>query len=206
MPNSARLDHLYKVICPGFFYLVTMSKVRPLTDKQLKFVEAYSGNATQAARDAGYSKPGVQGPRLLDHPHVYEAIRARDKEDRDGRVMTRRERQEFWTRVIRGEETEVVVTKDDEVDVQGVDVDVKIDWYYGLYLLPKYRINQFQIYGIAGFTKAEGEEVEESDFSYGAGLEWFVSENVSLNVEYTMLFDKSDYEIDSFNIGVNCHF
>lgn len=96
--------------------------------------------------------------------------------------------------------------KDDEVDVQGVDVDVKIDWYYGLYLLPKYRINQFQIYGIAGFTKAEGEEVEESDFSYGAGLEWFVSENVSLNVEYTMLFDKSDYEIDSFNIGVNCHF
>jgi opacity protein-like surface antigen len=96
--------------------------------------------------------------------------------------------------------------KDDDVDVDGVDREVKIDWYYGAYLIPKYRYNQAQIYGIAGFTKAEGEEVEESDFSYGAGLEWFFSENVSVNLEYTMLLDKDDYEVDSFNIGVNCHF
>jgi len=50
-----------------------------MTPKQTRFVQEYnlSGNATQAAIRAGYSKKtaGVQGPRLLGNVRVAAAIR-----------------------------------------------------------------------------------------------------------------------------------
>jgi phage terminase small subunit len=52
-----------------------------LTLKQAQFIAAYlgeaNGNATEAARIAGYTHPNVQGPRLLGN--VCIAARVRDK-------------------------------------------------------------------------------------------------------------------------------
>lgn len=57
------------------------SKKKPgyLTAKRRRFVEAYltTWNATEAARQAGYSYPGKVGPRLTKTPAVEQAIRAR---------------------------------------------------------------------------------------------------------------------------------
>jgi phage terminase small subunit len=54
---------------------------RPLTERQQRFVEAYlvSRNATQAARDAGYSphSAGSWGPTLLRRAHIADALRER---------------------------------------------------------------------------------------------------------------------------------
>lgn len=53
-----------------------------LNEKQRRFVEAYMqhGNATQAARDAGYTHAKTQGPRLLDNVGVAAEIARRQAE------------------------------------------------------------------------------------------------------------------------------
>ena len=76
-----------------------------LTEKQRRFVEAYmgqaAGNATEAARLAGYKQAHSQGPRLLENVGVAAALAERQKND--PAVATREERQAFWTAVMRGE-------------------------------------------------------------------------------------------------------
>ncbi|HEY1736225.1 MAG TPA: terminase small subunit [Methylovirgula sp.] len=54
---------------------------RKLTERQQRFVEAYlvTRNASQAARDAGYSPDNARswGPTLLRRPHIVAALRER---------------------------------------------------------------------------------------------------------------------------------
>lgn len=53
--------------------------VRPLTHKQQVFINAYlgeaRGNATEAARIAGYKQPVVQGYENLRKPHIAALVR-----------------------------------------------------------------------------------------------------------------------------------
>lgn len=76
---------------------------RDLTEKQRRFVEAYmgeaTGNATEAARRAGY-KGGEStlrsvGSENLTKPDIITAIKIRV--DADPAVKTREQRQRFWT-------------------------------------------------------------------------------------------------------------
>lgn len=77
-----------------------------LTEKQRKFVEAYmgkaNGNATEAARLAGYSGNRVtleaMGRENLGKPRIAEAIK--NRQSNDPLVATREERQKFWTDVM----------------------------------------------------------------------------------------------------------
>jgi len=79
-----------------------------LTERQRRFVEAYvgkaEGNATEAARLAGYSHETTQGPRLLENVGVREAIEAARKPRTKRAIATREERQEFLTRVMNDED------------------------------------------------------------------------------------------------------
>lgn len=74
-----------------------------LTPKQSAFIDAYTGNATEAARMAGYSQATAysQGQRLLKNSDVSAAIRARETERQAGIVATREERLKFYTQVMR---------------------------------------------------------------------------------------------------------
>lgn len=77
-----------------------------LTVKQQAFVEAYAGNATAAALAAGYSERSArsQGQRLLTNDDIQDAIKAREAQRLAPTIATRRERQEFWTSVLRSED------------------------------------------------------------------------------------------------------
>lgn len=44
-------------------------------DKQQRFISAYAGNASEAAREAGYSNPGQTGCRLLKNAHIAKRIK-----------------------------------------------------------------------------------------------------------------------------------
>jgi phage terminase small subunit len=70
-----------------------------LTPRQAKFVESYSGNATEAAKQAGYSAKTahVQGCRLLRNAQVTAAIKARTNKDSVQAIATRQQRQAFWS-------------------------------------------------------------------------------------------------------------
>ena len=74
-----------------------------LTAKQQAFVEAYDGNATQAALKAGYSKKTAYsiGVENLKKPQIAAAIAERNAPASSARIATREERQAFWTGVMR---------------------------------------------------------------------------------------------------------
>lgn len=77
-----------------------------LTEKQRRFVEAYmgaaAGNASEAARVAGYKgRAGWAADDVMSNEKVRAAIEERQRGD--PLVATREERQRFWTSIMRGE-------------------------------------------------------------------------------------------------------
>lgn len=76
-----------------------------LTARQQKFVHAYiaSGNASDAARRAGYGKPGQEGYRLLKNAQVARAIAQVTAAGASAKIADAQERKEFWTAVMRGD-------------------------------------------------------------------------------------------------------
>ena len=93
--------------------------VMKLTPKQEAFVDAYieTGNASEAARRAGYSKGSIEdasdwlnpqkSPKYK--PYLDDAIKARQEEIRSKRTATVTEVMEFLTSVMRGEVMEEVI-------------------------------------------------------------------------------------------------
>ena len=67
------------------------------------FVEAFCGNATEAALKAGYSPKTAysQGQRLLKSVEVKAAIATRQAPNSAAPIADRQERQSFWTHVMR---------------------------------------------------------------------------------------------------------
>lgn len=86
---------------------------KKLTLKQKKFADNYieSGNATQSAVDAGYSKrtSRVIGQENLLKPAIKKYIDTQLKELASAKVADQQEVLEFLTRILRREETEQVV-------------------------------------------------------------------------------------------------
>lgn len=80
-----------------------MAKGSKLTARQAKFAAAYDGNATEAARKAGYAGDdatlATQGYRLLRKAEVREAIGARTEGELEGLTLTVDELQQEWTRL-----------------------------------------------------------------------------------------------------------
>ena len=84
-----------------------------LTVKQQKFVDEYikTGNATQAAINAGYSKrtAGQTGGRMLKNVKISQKIREQMGELHKSKIPSLEEVLEFFGRVVRGEEMTAVV-------------------------------------------------------------------------------------------------
>ena len=78
-----------------------------LTAKQRAFVEFYTGNATEAAIKAGYSKDTARsiGQNLLTKVDIRQAIKERETKRLAPDIATREERFKFWTRAMRDEDT-----------------------------------------------------------------------------------------------------
>ena len=71
-----------------------------LNDRQLRFVQCYSGNASEAARMAGYKQPGMVGNRLMKKDKIRAAIGKRELSRTKADIKTREERQEFWSKMM----------------------------------------------------------------------------------------------------------
>lgn len=99
-----------------------------LTQRQRRFVDEYiiSGNATQAAIKAGYSKKtaAVTATENLRKPNIKAAIDKRNAEIRTKKTADMTEVMEYLTSVMRGEQTESVATAKgvyDDVEVSAKD-------------------------------------------------------------------------------------
>lgn len=76
-----------------------------LTPKQKAFADEYliCGNATEAARKAGYKQPHVQGSQNLEKLSVSAYIAERQKQIDDSRIADVKEVMQFYSAVLRGE-------------------------------------------------------------------------------------------------------
>lgn len=77
-----------------------------LTPKQRAFADYYieTGNATEAARRAGYKKTNVQGSQNLEKLSIKSYIEERVKASDEKRIAKGEEVLEYLTKVMRGEE------------------------------------------------------------------------------------------------------
>ncbi len=97
--------------------------------------------------------------------------------------------------------------------------DLKIKNYYGLYakgILPV--SNEFAAYALGGYTRGKvslssptgSASDTDGDFSYGAGVDFSLSKNTALNLEWARLFKGTvgsrDYKVDALSFGVNYRF
>lgn len=108
-----------------------------MTERQKKFVDEYlvTGNASEAARRAGYSKrtAGSQGERMLKNVEIRAKVDARLKEMESERTLTLQESLEHLAAVVRGQVTEVVTTasgKKVKVPVREADKLRALDMYF----------------------------------------------------------------------------
>lgn len=104
------------------------SITQKLTQKQQRFVDEYiiSGNATQAAIKAGYSKKTANriATENLSKPVIKAAIEKRNAEIQSEKTADMTEVMEYLTSVMRGEQTESVATAKgvyDDVEVSAKD-------------------------------------------------------------------------------------
>ena len=76
-----------------------------LTPKQKAFADYYleCGNATEAAKRAGYKQPHVQGSQNLGKLSISQYIAERQKQIEDERIADISEVLKFFTSVMRGE-------------------------------------------------------------------------------------------------------
>ena len=76
-----------------------------LTEKQKRFADYYvkTGNATQSAIKAGYSKNTARfiGNENLTKPNIAEYIKVRNKKLESERIADMTEVKEFWSKVLR---------------------------------------------------------------------------------------------------------
>lgn len=82
-----------------------------LTERQQRFVDAYDGNGTAAARAAGYSGNDATLAQVahenLRKPEIMAAIESRNSGAKKARIATREERQSFWTKTMLDGEVEM---------------------------------------------------------------------------------------------------
>ena len=90
--------------------------MKPLTEKQEKFVLEYAktGNAMQAFKNSGYqykndNSAKVGASRLLTNDNIKARLKELHEEQVNDSIASIQEIKEFWTKVMRNEETEEVI-------------------------------------------------------------------------------------------------
>lgn len=94
---------------------------------------------------------------------------------------------------------------DDTVDGS----DYELDTLVGVYARGILPFQNVELYGIVGVTRADlsisptghPADGDESDLSYGGGLDFRIGEKLAIGLEYMMLIDSDDYELTSINLG-----
>lgn len=103
----------------------------------------------------------------------------------------------------------------------GLDVDFDGDVYsWGIYAKPMYSFDSLTLYGLLGYGEIiledlDGGDSTEGGFQWGAGVSYAFTEEISLFVDYVMLYDdkgfdnravNEDIDADTWTVGVSYKF
>lgn len=104
---------------------------------------------------------------------------------------------------------------DDTIRIGSVNVSGEINNAWGLFLKPKVALgSNLEAFGRLGYAKtkmsisAPGFRVTDSggDFSYGVGLSYKVTKEVSANVDYMSYYDKNGVKATGMSFGLGFGF
>ena len=105
-------------------------------------------------------------------------------------------------------------TEDDNI-IFGTDAGGKLNNKHTASLFLRGDIGEtFKLYGLVGWSyttfettgTALGLQQEESDLSYGAGIEYRVSKNTAIDASYTLYHDEEYFEYSASSLGITHHF
>lgn len=89
-----------------------------LTEKQKRFVDLWNGDQEETAKVAGYSDAKKAGHLCLKNNNICQLIKFKRDAELTPLILSRKERQEFWTKVVNGEIKTKTFNKDgEEVEV-----------------------------------------------------------------------------------------
>jgi outer membrane autotransporter protein len=109
---------------------------------------------------------------------------------------------------------------DTNVTVLGapVNVSVKMQHAYGIYVKPKYNWNQLEAFGRLGWARnriratasAGGRSASDSDsdddFSYGAGVNYHFNPRMHVGLDYMVYYNKGDTKADGWTLSFGYRF
>ncbi len=103
-----------------------MAKTK-FTVKEQRFIDFYDGNATDAARKAGYKNPKRSGIQNVSKRSVWDQIKKRENKRNGNHIASREERQKFWTNVLLGKIVDpAVIGYDDDGSATVIDIPPKM--------------------------------------------------------------------------------
>ena len=93
--------------------MTVKQKSKSLTDKQRRYLNCYDGDIKRSAKVAGISYQYARDLHTRTHYLDFqEALKNRTDEIISGLIMTRQERQEFWTSIALGKEEDGIKMSD----------------------------------------------------------------------------------------------
>ena len=104
---------------------------------------------------------------------------------------------------------------DDTVNVLGTPVKVEIDRLLGVYGVAHLPLSHnASLYGVLGYTDGKakysvpGVALTDSDsgLSWGAGINFYATDNIGLSGEYMSYLNETGYEVSAFSLGLQYHF
>lgn len=98
----------------------------------------------------------------------------------------------------------------DTIDIFGIDVDLEIDNFYGVYARGMWPTGYVTPYALLGWTKGKvtasafgaSDSESDDDISYGLGIDMWATPKVAINLEYARLFEGDGYKVDGLSLGV----
>jgi opacity protein-like surface antigen len=105
--------------------------------------------------------------------------------------------------------------QDDDAEVMNAKTDINLDLFYGAYVLGGIPITEyFYPYALIGYTKAELElnsadfasEYKEGDISFGVGVNFDVSNQFAINLEYLQYIEENGVELSGPTLGFLFYF
>lgn len=99
-----------------------------------------------------------------------------------------------------------------------VDVKVKVQNSYGIFIKPKYNFNQVEVFGRLGWTRskikvtaniagASGSASDsDNDFAYGAGVNYNINPRTYVGLDYMRYYSKEGTKVDGLTLGVGYRF
>ena len=99
----------------------------------------------------------------------------------------------------------------DETNIPTASVDSEFQNLWAIYLKPNITImDKLNLHALAGYARTKqsinSTDLHATDFSYGAGLGYALTDNIEIVMDAMRYSDKSDSKVDGYTVGLDFKF